>query len=207
MPINIHRRRVLQLLASTGALAGFKVDAQESDEPLAELAQATPRGTATDPNLFDPTYHENWESFLTDAEMKTVTALCDVILPADEKTPAASEIGVPEFIAEWCSAPYEDNEADGKLVRDGIKWLNRDGDFANLDEAGKIALCDRIADANSAAAEDKDAAQFFDRFRQLTMSGYYTTPQGRADLGYIGNVPMTTYPGASEAALKHLGLA
>lgn len=208
MAISIHRRRVLKLLASSGALAGFSGFAQvEDDSPLAEIAAASPRGTATDPNLFDPKYHESWESFLTDAEMKTVTVLCDVILPADEKSPAASEVGVPEFIAEWTSAPYEDNQKDAELVRKGIAWLNDQIDFVAATDSERTAICDRIADVSSAAAEDKEAARFFNRFRQLAMGGFYTTPQGRADLGYIGNVALGVYPGASEAALKHLGLA
>ena len=206
MAISIHRRRVLKLLASSGALAGFSVRAQD-DAPLADLPESNPRGTSTDPNLFDAKYHESWEPFLTDAEMETVAALSDVILPADDTSPAASAIGVPEFIAEWTSAPYEDNQTDAKLVRGGLEWLNRDGDFADLSEAAKAALCDRIADHASAAADDRDAAKFFNRFRELVMGGYYTTPEGRADLGYIGNVPMVAYPGASEAALKHLGLS
>ncbi|MFT5466148.1 MAG: hypothetical protein ACI8UO_001246 [Verrucomicrobiales bacterium] len=207
MPINIHRRRVLKLLASSGALAGFSGFAQvEDDSPLAELANSSPRETATDPNLFDPKYHENWKPFLSDAEIKTVTALCDVILPADEKSPAASEVGVPDFIVEWTSAPYEDNQKDAALVRKGLAWLNGELDFAAATDAERTKICDRIADSGSAAAGDREAAKFFNRFRQLVMGGFYTTPEGRADLGYIGNVALGVYPGASEAALKHLGL-
>lgn len=204
MAINIHRRRVLKLLATSGALAGFRVNAQEDDSPVAELATASPRGTATDPNLFDPKFHESWEPFLSDAELKSVATLSDLILPADEKSPAASAVGVPEFIAEWVSAPYENNQNDAKSIREGLAWLDNEG-FASADK--RVEICDRIANPSSAAAGDAEAAKFFNRFRQLVMGGFYTTPEGRADLGYIGNVPMGIYPGASDAALKHLGLA
>src|SRR4051794_13002432 len=57
----------------------------------------------------DPNLHSKaitWDRILTDGEMKSVTLLCDTIIPADEKSPAASAVGVPDFINEWVSAPY-----------------------------------------------------------------------------------------------------
>ena len=42
---------------------------------------------------------------LTAAEKKTVTALCDLIIPADEKSPAASAVGVPHTAALGCNTP------------------------------------------------------------------------------------------------------
>ena len=39
---------------------------------------------------------------------------------------------------------------------------------------------------------------FFRRLRQLTIGGYYTTKPGFKDIGYTGNVAMTSYPGPSD---------
>src|SRR5687767_10492046 len=68
-----------------------------------------PTSIGTDPNLRAKIIP--WERVLSEAEMKTVTALCDVIIPADEKSPAASAVGVPDFINEWVSAPYDQQVA------------------------------------------------------------------------------------------------
>jgi hypothetical protein len=50
------------------------------------------------------------------------------------------------------------------------------------------------------------AAVFFARFRDLTAGGFYTTPQGTKDLGFVGNRPSTTFEGPSEAVLGIVGV-
>ncbi|HEY2342354.1 MAG TPA: gluconate 2-dehydrogenase subunit 3 family protein, partial [Chthoniobacteraceae bacterium] len=55
------------------------------------LAADGPRAIGSDPDLRKKIIP--WEKVLTDEELKTVTALCDLIIPADEKSPAASAVG------------------------------------------------------------------------------------------------------------------
>jgi hypothetical protein len=55
--------------------------------------------------------------------------------------------------------------------------------------------------------EHKPGQDFFKRFRHLAAGGYYTTPQGMRELGYVGNTPSATFDGPTPEALKHLGLA
>src|SRR4051812_48758637 len=77
----------------------------------------------------DPNLHINavtWDRILSEQEMKTVTVLCDTIIPADDKSPAASAVGVPDFINEWVSAPYPAQVEDSKQVRDGLRWLDEE---------------------------------------------------------------------------------
>ena len=64
-----------------------------------------------------------------------------------------------------------------------------------------------IALVAKAKPEFRTAAQFFKRFRDLTAGGFYTTPEGMKDIGYVGNVPTATFEGPTPEALKHLGLA
>ncbi|HYP15660.1 MAG TPA: hypothetical protein VEQ65_00505, partial [Opitutus sp.] len=59
----------------------------------------------------------------------------------------------------------------------------------------------------NAKPEFKQPAAFFARFRDLTAGGFYTTPQGMKDLGYIGNVPLPSFDGPPPELLKKLGLA
>src|SRR3954468_15325171 len=110
----------------------------------------------------DPNLHSKaitWDRVLTDAEIKTVTVLCDTIIPADEKSPAASAVGVPDFINEWVSAPYPTQVEDLEQVRAGLVWLDEEAGkrftkkFADLDEPQIRAICDDICSGDKARPE------------------------------------------------------
>jgi hypothetical protein len=171
-------------------------------------------GYGTDPDLVK-TYNPGdlWPLTFTQAQRATAIALCDVIIPADEKSPAASTVGVPDFIDEWISAPYPGHGDDKRIVVDGLAWLEAESrkrfsnGFVNLVTRQKTAICDDICYVANAKPEFRQAAQFFRRFRDLTAGGYSTTPEGMKDIGYIGNVAMEKYEGPTPEALKHLGLA
>ena len=171
-------------------------------------------GYGTDPELnkiYKP--GDFWALTFTAGQRRTATALCDVIIPADAKSPAASAVGVPDFIDEWISAPYPGHDKDRALILDGLVWIDAESqkrfgnDFSNLIAGQQRALCDDICYVPKAKPEFKTAALFFNKFRDLTSGGFYTTPEGMKDLGYVGNVPTVTYEGPTPAALKHLGLA
>src|SRR4030095_13959216 len=88
----------------------------------ANATSAAPYGT--DPDL-TKIYNRGdlWPLTLTEQQRRTVTALCDVILPADHLGPAASALGVQAFIDEWVSAPYPMQQADRPVILDGLAWL------------------------------------------------------------------------------------
>lgn len=202
--IVIARREAVKLIMA-GAAAGPLLGCGPKNVPVQNSARSM-----TDPDLINPVVP--WNSVLTDAELKTAAALCDVILPQDEVSPSASAVGVPEFIDEWVSAPYPVQQRDRQTVRSGLAWLNTESDrrfgtaFYAVDEKQKMAICDDIHHRPDAAPEFADAAAFFDRFRWLTLCGFYTTDAGRNDVGYIGNVPLNDFPGATEEQLHYLGL-
>jgi len=167
--------------------------------------------TLSDPDLLHP--GKLWDRVLTKEELRTVTALCDVIIPADEKSPSASKVGVPDFIDEWVSAPYPEQEADRKRIQDGLAWLNTEAQkrfqkiFAGLTEEEKVKICDDISYVPKAKPEFMQAAWFFARMRDLTASGFYTTKEGMKDLQYIGNVPLFAFDGPPKKVLEYLKLA
>ncbi len=170
-----------------------------------------PAGTPSDPDLVRP--KTPWEKVLTASEMTTLTALCDAIIPADEKSPAASQVGVPEFINEWASAPYDYQRGGLVQIRGGLAWLNTEAirrftkPFAQLSESERNLICDDICFEPKAKSEFKAAAKFFDLIRDLAATGFYTTREGMKDLQYIGNIPLQKFDGPPPAVLKHLGLA
>ena len=153
-----------------------------------------------------------WPLTLSKSQRATATALCDAIIPADGQSPAASSVGVVDFIDEWVSAPYPDNVRDKPVVLEGLAWIDAESqrrfkkDFASLSETQRAAICDEIS-AKDPKPELAKAAEFFKRYRSLTAGGFYTTPVGMKDLRYVGNVALTSYDGPPPEVLKKLGLA
>jgi hypothetical protein len=154
-----------------------------------------------------------WPLTFTKKQRRATVALCDVIIPADDKSPSASSVGVPDFIDEWISAPYPEQAADKKIVIEGLTWLEDESKkrfqkvFADLTAEQQHQICEDICYAPKAKPEFKSAAIFFAKFRNLTAGGFYTTPTGWKDIQYIGNVPLTQFDGPPPAVLAYLGLA
>lgn len=171
----------------------------------------TPRGYGSDPNLVIPE-DAPWERILTPGQFKTTTTLADIILPRNGESPSASELNVPDFIDEWVSAPYPAQESDRKTILEGIDWINAEShyrfkkNFADLESAQQIAICDDICYKPKAKTEHQAGATFFAKFRNLTMGGYYTTDFGTREVGYVGNVALASFDGPPPEVLKHLGV-
>ena len=171
-------------------------------------------GYGTDPDLLR-TYKpgEVWPLTFSEPQRATAAALCDTIIPADAKGPSASSLKVQDFIDEWISAPYPGHADDKRTILDGLAWLDAEAqkrfqnDFVNLVARQKNAICDDICHEPVAAPPFRQAAQFFGRYRNLTASGYYTTPEGMKDIGYVGNVAIERFAGPPPEVLQKLGLA
>jgi hypothetical protein len=153
-----------------------------------------------------------WPLTFDKSQRATATVLCDLIIPADERSPAASKVGVVEFLDEWISAPYPTSRKDRPVIIDGLAWIDAESQrrfskgFVAISAAQRAQICDEISAAKP-AAKLTQAAEFFTRFRSLTAGGYYTTPVGMKDLNYVGNVALTSYEGPPAEVLKKLGLA
>ena len=195
--------RTLPVLAPAAATPNEGV---EQGTPL-----AGPRGTPSDPDLLHPKV--TWTLKLTASELITLSALCDMIIPADAKSPSASAVGVPAYINEYVSAPSEGYQKALVQVRGGLVWLNVESTrrfgkrFSLITDAQRTQICDDICYTPKAKPEFKAAAQFFDRVRDITAEGFYTTDAGMKDIGYVGNVALPKFEGPPPEVLKHLGLA
>jgi hypothetical protein len=198
--------------AATGAL--LERGALGATATNAATAGSRPgAGYGTDPDLLK-TYRpgEVWPLTFNDAQRATAAALCDAIIPADEKGPGAKAVRVHEFIDEWISAPYPGHDDDKRLVIEGLGWIEAESrkrfqnGFVNLVTRQRNALCDDICFPPQAKPEFRQAARFFSRYRDLTAGGYYSTPEGMKDIGYTGNVPMEKFAVPAEV-LRKLGLA
>jgi hypothetical protein len=191
---------------------GARAGARPSGADVLPAAQ----GYGTDPNLtklYKP--GDLWPLTFTPPQRRTAKVLCDLIIPADESSPSASTVGVVEFVDEWISAPYERQREDRTTVLNGFAWLDREAAsrygtgklFVALSHKRQTAICDDICYVAKAKPELVDAAKFFACYRDLTAGGFYTTPHGRKDVRYVGNVPLEHFDGPPLEVLKKVGLA
>ena len=200
-PRSLSRRdAIARILAATAVASALNIRGFS--------AELTPPGLGFDPNLLKKEIP--WPRILTDAEKRVVTALCDIILPADEFGPAASAVGVPDFIDEWVSAPYETQVKDRKVIRDGIAWTDAEAKkrfgkgYAECAADQQVALLEDIAKDGTEAR--KQAGSFFTLLRDRASGGYYTTQEGWKAIGYTGNAPTAEFAGPSDEVLRHAGL-
>jgi hypothetical protein len=199
--LTLTRREAIRRILIAAALS--------SQFDLPSFGQLAETGIGWDPNLLKKEIP--WPRVLTDAEKRTVTVLADIIIPADEHGPAASEVGVPDFIDEWVSAPYVSQRSDLKVIRDGLAWFDAEAkrrfgkNYVDAFPAEQTSLLDAVLAEGS--AERKAAYGFFKLFRDRVASGYYSTPDGWKALGYTGNTPQLAFAGPPDEALKHLNLA
>ena len=206
----LSRRAALKwLMAASAAVAVV-------DKPLFGQQAAAPSGKpyGTDP-LLNKEYAPGdfWPLTMTDHQRKTAAALCALIIPAEGKVPSAADLKVHDFIDEWISSPYPDQKGDRDLVLAGLAWIDTEAgkrfgkDFHALSDREMAAIADDICHAPDAKPEYAEGARFFAKFRDLTTSGFYTTPEGMKDIGYVGNMPLIEFKGTPPEVLAKLGIA
>ena len=207
----IDRRTTLKWVAAAAASAPLWDRALAGAAPAASGTSAA--GYGTDPALmrsYQP--GDLWPLTMTEAQRRTATALGDLIIPADAGSPSASAVAVVDFLDEWISAPYPRQRADREVIIAGLDWMERESaarfhaPFATLDGRQQCAICDDICSLARAKPQFVEAATFFARFRDLTAGGFYSTPVGRADLQYQGNVPLAAFEGPPAAVKERVGV-
>lgn len=174
-----------------------------------EMAVIQAKGVGTDIDFSNTA--TPWPLTMTEAELLATNALVDLILPGEGDIPFPSKVGVPAFINEWVSAPYPDQHKDRELIIPGLAWLDEQSNkangvvFAKADPSKQKAILDTIAFKAKVAPGNEKPAEFFARLRSLTLGAFYTTREGWADIGYMGNTPGTgDYAGPTPEALAHI---
>ncbi len=214
-PPRLDRRVALKWISSATAslsLPGKFAFGASAKPGLAPAAEPGGAGYGPDPDIakvYQP--GDLWPLTLSEDQRTVLTVLCDLIIPADEQSPGASEVGVPDFVDEWISAPYPAQAADRKVVLQGldafeVEARKRTGKpFVEAGAEAHAAICMDFAKAAKADSK-KDPGRFFLRLRDLIAGGYYTTPEGMKDIGYRGNISMASWDGPPAEVLERLGL-
>jgi gluconate 2-dehydrogenase subunit 3-like protein len=188
---SISRRDILRTLAVTAATGSvLQVIPAEAAAYIHQMVHnersASPAGNYT-------------PKYCSATQYATLVALCDMIIPKDEKSGGAVEAGAPEFIDLLTS---ENPEYQLKLGG-GLSWLDnfcsdRFGKaFFDCTADQKKEVLDLIAFRKNAKQDPSlgPGVSFFAFLRNLTCDGYYTSKIGIADLGYIGNTSLRGFPG------------
>jgi hypothetical protein len=194
------RRTMLRLLAAAPAAAGFTwtdAEAQQAHNH-AQAAQAVAKKTGAP---YKP-------KFFTAHEWATVNMLVDIIIPKDERSGSATDAGVPEFM----DFMMTDQPGRQTAMRGGLAWLDRecvtrfDKAFLDCTDSQRTQVLDDIAWPRKAPPGLSHGVAFFNSFRDLTASGFWTTKMGMQDLQYTGNVFVPEWKGCPDEVLNKLGI-
>ncbi|KIC89781.1 gluconate 2-dehydrogenase subunit 3 family protein [Flavihumibacter sp. ZG627] len=205
------RRKSIKAIALGSLSAGMLLDAcKETDKKDTVKTADTAAGPKVDRMKEEEAHYKKItaEKFFTDHEMATITILADIIIPKDEVSGSASEAGVPDFIEFIVKdMPYHQTP-----MRGGLRWLDMqcfrqfDKSFKDCSEEERISMVDQIAYPQKAAPGMQQGVAFFNLMRDLTASGFYTSPIGVKDIGYMGNTP-NQWNGVPDDVLKQYGMA
>ena len=187
----ISRRDILRTLA-VGAVGGsvLQVIPAEAAAYVHQMVRQEKAASAT--GKYVPKY-------FSAHQYATVTALCDAIIPKDERSGGAVEAGAPEFIDLLTSEneKYALRLGGGLFWRDGFCTDRFGNVFLDCTPEQKSEALDLIAYREN-ASEDHTLSQgvaFFALLRSMTCDGFYTSKIGIADLEYIGNTSVREFPG------------
>jgi len=193
------RRDAVQLLAALPFAAIMRWPSAEQDRVrnfVDTALKSAAEGTAYAPKFF------------TAAEFRTARILADMIIPRDERSGNASDAGVPEFM----DFMMMDRPSNQTWMRAGLAWLDAQSNtrfskpFADATEAQRDQIVNDIAWPARAPAAMADGVSFFNRFRDLTSSGFWSSRIGVKDLQYKGNLFVSEWDGCPPAALNKLGV-
>ncbi|HTE47163.1 MAG TPA: gluconate 2-dehydrogenase subunit 3 family protein [Gemmatimonadaceae bacterium] len=150
--------------------------------------------------------------FFTSHEWKTVRVLVDYIIPTDERSGSATDAKVPEYM-DYLLAEKDANVNTQIAIRGGLGWLDTECQrrfqktFIDATDAQRREVLDDIAFPAKAKPEMSHGVTFFNRFRDMTASGFFSSSIGWQDLKYMGNVFNPGYDGCPPAALEKLGVS
>src|ERR1700693_5120026 len=181
---SISRRDILRTLAF-GAAGGsvLQVIPAEAAEYIHQMVHkekaAAPAGKYVPKYFAAPQY-------------ATVTFLCDVIIPKDEKSGGAVEAGAPEFI-DLLTSENKDYQLE---FGGGLMWLDNfcldrfEKSFLDATPDQRKEVLDLIAYRKNALADSSlsQGVAFFSRLRDMTCDGFYFSIIGFVALAYIGHL-------------------
>ncbi len=148
--------------------------------------------------------------FFTAHEDATVRVLVDMIIPRDERSGSATDARVPEFMDFNLALASERNQVE---MHGGLAWLDTEcgkrfgASFIKCTDAQRKQVLDDISWPDRAKPEFSHGVQFFNSFRDMTASGFFSSAIGWKDVRYMGNVFNPGWNGCPTEVLQQLGVS
>ena len=143
------------------------------------------------------------KTFFTKDEMIKIKKLADLILPPNS-IGNIEKAEVPEFI----EFIVKDVPSFQKKIRDGLNWID-DHSIKSFNKSFTGSTINEQKEILNSVAYPKNnkskEEEFFSTFRDLVVTGYFTSEVGIKDLGYKGNQP-NVWDGVPKEILKEHGL-
>lgn len=210
----MNRRESLKNILTGAAGAALLSNATSCETPLEPTAEIKPAAKGYGMRLPHEIKHDQLianDAFFTDDEKADIAILADIIAPGEEGEPKATDCGIVDFF-EFMALDLPDYYQ--RPLRGGLAWLNVEAGsrfasrrFAELTHDERIEIVEDIAWPEEAKDTEFEAgAAFFDRFRYLTLTGYFTSKEGFRTIDYQGNSP-NVWDGVPQEVLDKHGLA
>lgn len=199
MTHDLSRRQAIGLAAAAAVLPALDWTDAQAQRAADLVRRAVPAAARAAPTFF------------TSDEWEIVRLLVDYVIPRDERSGSATDAQVPEFM-DFMLSDDEASPASQVAMRGGLAWL--DGEcrrrfgtgFVESSDTQRRAVLDDIAWPKRARPEMSHGVAFFNRFRDLTASGFFSSPIGYQDLDFRGNTFVAEWTGCPPEALTKLGV-
>jgi gluconate 2-dehydrogenase subunit 3-like protein len=220
-PAGVDRRSALKAMAAAAAVPMLGTFAASEEHVLRA------REAAETAVLAEMQGAEYVPKFFTRHEYQTVRVLVDYIIPRDERSGSATDAAVPQFmdfvLSDQTPPPGPPNPTRRFYVapttaqvnvRGGLAWLDREcanrfgtgKTFLTSTDAQRRQVLDDIAWPDKAKPELSHGVAFFNRMRDMTASGFFSSKMGVQDVRYMGNLIMAKWDGCPPEVLAKLGV-
>ncbi len=170
-----------------------------------QIERATRVFTSEGPRSYVPLFFDS-------REWETVRLLADYIIPRDSRSGSATDAKVPEYI-DWLLADKEASEASRVAMQGGLAWLDLECSerfgktFTGSTDSERRQVLDDIAWPKKAPATLAHGVVFFNRFRDLTAAGFFSSEMGYKDVRFVGNIFNPGWQGCPPEAMAKLGVS
>lgn len=198
----ISRRQALTVLGAVPVSAAISQVPQVVNPPA---TSHNPANTATVGAPRGP-------QFFNKHEWATLGVLVNYIIPRDAVSGSATDAKVPEYI-DFLLSEKDANVNEQVQFHGGLAWIDTESQkrfsktFLAASDAQRRQILDDIAYPEKAKPAMRYGVTFFNRLRDRTASGFFSSKMGWDDLKYMGNVFNPGYDGCPPAALDKLGVS
>jgi hypothetical protein len=204
----ISRRRALTILGTMPVAAAIGQTPTQQPRPL----HPPTTGAVPKTNAPGASNAPRGPRFFSKHEWATLGVLVDYIIPRDERSGSATDAKVPEYI-DYLLSEKDANANEQVQFHGGLAWIDTESHkrfgktFIAANDAQRRQILDDIAYPARATPEMRYGVTFFNRLRDRTASGFFSSAMGWKDVQYIGNVFNPGYDGCPPAALQKLGVS